>query len=61
MFCSDSSSCCFFLQELVPSHGHQDSDLPGAEWDDSPAGVPDVPLATGMRRRQVRRLRALCF
>lgn len=43
----------------MSSYGHKDSDMPGAEWDSPPTGLPDMPLATGMHRRQVRRCRDL--
>lgn len=39
----------------MSSHGHEDGDMPGAERDGPPTGVPDLPLAAGMLRRQVRR------
>ena len=41
----------------MSSYGHQDSDVPGAERDNPPASLPDMPLATGMYRREVRRPR----
>lgn len=56
---SDFHSLCLSVQELVSSYGHKDSDMPGAERDSPPAGLPDMPLATGMHRRQVRWCRDL--
>lgn len=50
---SCSGVCAPSSQELVSAHGHQDGDVPGAERDGPPAGVPGVPLASGMFRWQV--------
>lgn len=41
----------------MSSYGHEDGDVPGAEWDGPAASLPDVPLATGMYGWEVRKTR----
>lgn len=47
-------TCVGLFQELVLVHSHPDSVLPRPEWHLPPEGVPDLPLAHGLQRRQVR-------